>query len=175
VCVDVGGVSQGFESLSQTCYCISVNLYAWNKTKKWNLILGDGRFLPLRTNSADVCISNSVIEHLGCGEDRFADELQRVSNGAYFVSVPYYYTIFEPHYLVPFFQFVPKSIKTFLIVNLGLKIGWVTKKSYRQIGLLMKNDLKSLFPRAFVKVFRFCGMPTDIIAMQPRTTYRDFM
>jgi len=118
ICLDIGGITEGFESLSYLCRAISVNLEVRKRVKQWNLIIADGRYLPFKEKSIDIVMSNALLEHVTEGREKLVQEVRRVSKGNLFMSVPYFYSFFEPHYLLPFFQFVPESIKRFLLFKL---------------------------------------------------------
>ena len=76
-------------------------------------LVADGRQLPLKSASFDWVFSNAVIEHVGQFEDqlRFASEIRRVAAKGYFVTCLNKYFPVEPHTLLPFYQFLPKSVQ----------------------------------------------------------------
>src|SRR5690625_7584560 len=65
-----------------------------------------------KKNECDVVYSNSLIEHVGNRKNQllFADEVQRVGK-SYWVQTPNKYCTVEPHFLFPFFQFMPEHLK----------------------------------------------------------------
>ncbi|MFC2067148.1 methyltransferase domain-containing protein [Chloroflexota bacterium] len=163
---DIGGISTGFETLSQFCKCVIINNDIKARTEEgWVLIVADGRTLPFRNGTFDIIISNAVLEHIAWGREIFAQEIRRVTRGGIFISVPYYYAPFEPHYRLPFFQFVPEFIKRFLLFKIGLKIGGMSRNNYHEIRLFKKRELMSLFPEAQIKVFRVFGIPISLIVI----------
>lgn len=95
--------------------------------------------------SFDVVFSNSVIEHIPSRADRqkMADEIKRVGK-KYFVQTPNFYFPFEPHFLFPCFQFMPKSVKMFFLLNFDM--GWFKKcrNSAEAQRLLEENSLLKL-------------------------------
>lgn len=101
----------------------------------------------------DIVYSNSLIEHINSDElqKKLADDIRRIGKH-YFVQTPNYYFPVEPHFLFPFFQFLPLSIKTELIMNYDL--GWYKKQQDKKsaielaesVKLLKKKELKKLFP-----------------------------
>ncbi|MBC8844888.1 class I SAM-dependent methyltransferase, partial [Escherichia coli] len=60
----------------------------------------------------DIVFSNSVIEHLYTWEnqEKMAKEVLRVGK-YHFIQTPNYWFPIEPHWVFPFFQFLPKSIR----------------------------------------------------------------
>lgn len=171
ICLDVGGVSEGFEELRKVHKCLSVNLVVRKRIEGWQLVIGDGTMLPFRDKSVDICISNSVIEHVREEDaEKIADEIRRVARKGYFVSVPYLFTPLEPHYFLPLFQFVPESLKRFLLYKVGLTIGWMSRRNYHPIRLLKGIDVRRLFPDAHVKLFLLFGvLPTNVLAIHLET------
>ena len=116
-------------------------------------------------NHFDVAFSNSVIEHVGDfqAQKRMASEIQRIAKH-YFVQTPSRYFPIEPHFLLPFFQFLPLWIKAWLILN--LKLGWSpninskqkAKDAAKAIRLMSLKELKSMFPGGIIhkeKIFGF--------------------
>jgi SAM-dependent methyltransferase len=114
---------------------------------------GDIRSLNMFSDDEfDVVFSNSAIEHLNTNEDRkiAAKEIMRAGK-KYYVQTPNYYFPFEPHFLFPFFQFLPEILKIFLLVK--FRLGWYKKaenkaeaeKLINSIKLLTKKELLNLF------------------------------
>lgn len=101
----------------------------------------------------DLVYSNSLFEHINNFEEqkKLAGEIQRIGKH-YFIQTPNYYFPLEPHFLFPFFQFMPDSIRTKLIMKHDL--GWFKKQvdesKARELAssvrLLRKSELKKMFP-----------------------------
>ena len=117
-------------------------------------IAGDARnMFQFKDKSFDIVFSNSVIEHVGSFEDqkKMADEIMRVGK-RYFIQTPYRYFPIEPHFLFPFFQFLPFSIRGLMIRNFQLGF-WHKKPDLEKardeiasINLLSIKRLKKFFP-----------------------------
>lgn len=164
MCLDVGGITRGFESLGRTCRAIAVNPEV-RKGGGWDFAVADGRFLPFRERAVDIAFCNSVLEHVIEGREDLAREIRRVTKADYFVAVPHPYTLIETHYLLPLFQFVPESVKRFLLFRLRLRIGWMSKGTYQEIRLPGKSELRDLFPEAQIRVLRVFGIPVYLVAV----------
>lgn len=101
----------------------------------------------------DLVYSNSLFEHINNFEEqkKLAGEIQRIGKH-YFIQTPNYYFPLEPHFLFPFFQFMPESIRTKLLMKYDL--GWFKKQvdesKARELAvsvrLLRKSELKKMFP-----------------------------
>lgn len=163
IILDIGGPSKGFENLCASCRCIAVNLNLDLKNPKWEHVLADARYLPFKDKSLTFCISNSVVEHIPDGLPSFAREITRVMSKGYFISFPYYYTLLEPHYFVPFFQFVPRKIKRFLIWDLGLTLGQIGRENFELVELPKPSEIKFFFPKANKKILMLFVLPWDTV------------
>jgi ubiquinone/menaquinone biosynthesis C-methylase UbiE len=135
-------------------------------------IIGDGRDMTkFKNKEFDVIFSNSVIEHVGHYEQQreLANEVRRVGK-RYFLQTPNRYFPIEPHFLFPFFQFLPLKIKVFLLIHFS--IGWYKKISQKQkasqeinaIRLLNERQLKNLFPEAKIYREKFLGLTKSLLA-----------
>lgn len=169
--LDVGGtenfwMQMGFTDPKEAAITIlnSEKIKVTNPALKF--VEGDARNLLLfNDKSFDVVFSNSVIEHVGSFEDqkKMGDEVLRVGR-KYFIQTPNYYFPMEPHFLFPFFQFLPQSIQVFLLTN--FKLGWFEKcaakteavEIIRSIRLLKKNELLILFPEGKLRKEKFLFM-----------------
>ena len=74
-------------------------------------VQGDACCMPFADNSFDWVFSNAVIEHVGDRtiQQRMAAEIRRVSKLGYFVSTPNWWFPLDPHSLVPFYHWLPRS------------------------------------------------------------------
>lgn len=130
-----------------------------------NSVAGDATDLSqFPDGSFDLVFSNSVIEHLYTFEnqEKMAREIQRVGH-KYFVQTPNKYFFFEPHYALPFFQFMPSSLVYFVLTKTKLSRlhRWDPQqaKSYvEEIRLLSLKEMKRLFPTGKVYYEKFLGM-----------------
>jgi len=134
-------------------------------------VIGDARSIPADQGQFDIVFSNSVIEHVGTYDDqlRMANEVRRVGK-RYFIQTPNRYFPLEPHFLFPFFQFLPLRIRVCLLRHFDL--GWFPKTPERQeaqrivesITLLDRRSLVSLFPSANIYEEKILGMTKSFIA-----------
>jgi hypothetical protein len=136
-------------------------------------VAGDARRMScFHDKSFDVVFSNSVIEHVGTFYDQMAmaREIQRVCH-AYFVQTPNRYFPIEPHFLVPFWQFFPISLRARLLQH--AKIGWVAqepnllraKAEVEQIRLLSNGEMQQLFPTARIENEKLGPFTKSLIAI----------
>jgi len=137
-------------------------------------LAGDARNMQQFENkSFDIAFSNSVIEHVGSWQDQqmMAAEMLRVGKRL-FLQTPNRYFPIEPHFLFPFFQFLPLGWRVFLVRHFNL--GWYKRTPGREkaveicrsIRLLTKTELRILFPDAEIRTERFLGFPKSFIVIQ---------
>ena len=134
-------------------------------------ITGDARSVQADDASFDVVFSNSVIEHVGDYQDQLqmSKEVIRVGR-RYFVQTPNKYFPLEPHFLFPFFQFLPLVLRVWLLQNFNL--GWIVKTPDKTeareivegIRLLSKREFVSLFPNATIYKEKVFGMTKSFVA-----------
>ena len=127
---------------------------------------GDGcNLVDFADKSFHLSHSNSVIEHVGdkTNTQNFAKEMMRVADKVY-LQTPNFWFPMEPHFMTPFFQWLPKAVRIKLLMNFNL--GWYKKAgSYEtakghieHCNLLSAKDLKKLFPGSMLyyeKIFFF--------------------
>jgi hypothetical protein len=135
-------------------------------------IQGDARSMPEFANGQfDVVFSNSTIEHVGDFEDqaRMAQEVQRVGR-RYFVQTPNLYFPIEPHFLFPYFQFLPVSTRVWLLQHFNFsRMGKVADRAkalalVKEIRLLTEREMRTLFPDAEIYREYFSGFVKSIVA-----------
>ena len=175
--LDVGGTERFWEAMRYTgapdVEIVLLNLEAPAPTRHSNLhtVTGDAtRIVDYGVGEFDVVFSNSVIEHVGGFYDqrRMAEEIRRVGK-RYFVQTPNRYFPIEPHFLFPFFQFLPTTAKEFLAWRLSL--GWYgslgereqVQESARTIRLLSRRELTQLFPGGTLYEERLLGIAKSFV------------
>jgi len=130
-------------------------------------IIGDGKSLSfIKDNTFDLAYSNSVIEHLSTFEEQqeMVDNIQRVAK-YYFIQTPAFIFPLEPHFLFPFFHWLPKKVRIWFILKFNL--GWYqkcqsfieAKKLVDSIRILKKKELKLLFKDAHIITERLFFIP----------------
>ena len=142
--------------------------------KNIECVVGDACDMPqYRDREFDIVFSNSVIEHVGeeVRIKQMADEVRRVGKN-YYVQTPNYYFPLEPHFVFPFFQFLPISVRASLLQRFDL--AFIRKKpvraeaeaEVRSINLLTGRQVKRLFPRAHIVQERVFGMTKSFQAYE---------
>ena len=173
--LDVGGTPEFWEHSGFLNGNQQINITFLNiepvKHAHFECLLGDGRDLSRFTNQEfDLVFSNSVIEHVGDYRDqgKMADEIKRVGK-RYFVQTPNLYFPIEPHFLFPFFQFLPLETRVWLLTHHNM--GWYPKMSDEQEArklasstqLLSKQKFIGLFPKANFYVEKVAGLDKSFI------------
>lgn len=134
-------------------------------------VAGDARDIQVKDKSFDIVFSNSVIEHVGNYQDqsRMANEVVRLGR-RYFIQTPNKYFPLEPHFLFPFFQFLPVGARVRLLQRFDL--GWIPRtpgaKEAREIvesiRLLDKKEFSRLFPSASIYEEKALGLTKSFTA-----------
>jgi 2-polyprenyl-3-methyl-5-hydroxy-6-metoxy-1,4-benzoquinol methylase len=166
--VDIGsGAGGSLAVFNKTNPITAVDLNRWpNDPDRPNVrfVQADGADLPFSDGLFDIGFSNSVIEHVPREQHRaFASEIRRVAD-RYFVQTPNRWFPIEPHYQMPFFQFLPRRVRRFL--NAHFSLGWQPKGSWEEITLLSARDLQRLFPDAQIHRERVLGLTKSLIAVR---------
>ena len=137
-------------------------------------VAGDGRSMPqFADGEFDIVFSNSTIEHVGTFEDqrRMADEVRRIGK-AYYVQTPNRYFPIEPHFLFPFFQFLPVTTRVWMVQHFAM--GWYPRMRDREaalrevssIELLGRSAFQQLFPDATIHDERYGGLVQSFVAVR---------
>jgi hypothetical protein len=179
--LDVGGTPEYWQmhaaSLPKRCSITVLNLTLGSTTGLSNVtsMAGDARKMDAVADQAfAVCFSNSVIEHVGTYYDQMAmaSEICRVAQ-SYFVQTPNRYFPLEPHFLFPFWQFLPRPWRAWL--HRHFRLGWVDKQpasvlaraDVEQIRLLSFPEMKALFPAAGIRREKIGPLTKSLAAMYP--------
>jgi 2-polyprenyl-3-methyl-5-hydroxy-6-metoxy-1,4-benzoquinol methylase len=135
-------------------------------------ITGDATNLNgIADKAFDIVFSNSVIEHLYSWENqqKMAKEVLRVGK-YHFIQTPNYWFPIEPHWVFPFFQFLPRTIRVWLTHHFSL--GHIPRMSDRakainqveEIRLLRFSEYRMLFPHSAIYIEKFAGFNKSFIA-----------
>jgi ubiquinone/menaquinone biosynthesis C-methylase UbiE len=142
---------------------------------------GDGCNLSeFGDHSFHIAHSNSVIEHVGNWDKKvmFAKELRRVAK-KYYLQTPNYWFPMEPHFMTPFFHWLPKKVR--IKLTLWFKLGWFPKaKNYEKArqnvescSLLTKKELLKLFPDSSLYKEKFICWTKSLIVKGIKYTTND--
>lgn len=115
-------------------------------------VVADGRSLPFADKTFDIGYSNAVIEHVGSLQDQrqFVSELLRTCRRV-FISTPNAYFPIDPHTLLPFVHWLPRSVRHPILRATGNR-HWANESVLRPIR---PGELRSMFPReARVQIVR---------------------
>ncbi len=132
-----------------------------------NIKTVNGNVLKLKyfkENSFDIVFSNSVIEHLYDFENqkKMAREVLRIGKN-HIIQTPNKYFFIEPHYMIPFFQFLPKKIQFQILTKTRLSRlkKWddqFARNYTEEIRLMTQKELKEIFPKSNIFYEKFLGM-----------------
>ncbi len=173
--LDVGGTYYNWSLLPDLPRPVIVNLSLPDRQDRrediiW--IVADGRALLFADKTFDIVYSSSVIEHLETLENQiwFAKECRRVGK-AYYIQTPNRLFPFEPHFLTPLFQYLPKKLQRkllrytvrYLLDQVPL---YLFEKMWSEIRLLDAIELQRLFPDAELWRETFFGLAKSLIAVR---------
>ena len=136
-------------------------------------LAGDARNMSQFPDQAfDVAFSNSVIEHVGGWADQqaMAAGMRRVGKRI-FLQTPNRNFPIEPHFLFPFFQFLPVGWRIWLLMH--FRLGWYPRHAGREsalqavesVRLLTRHELRTLFPGATIVRERFMGLTKSFVVV----------
>lgn len=175
VILDVGGTQVFWETMGFDTKRARILILNRKKIRislpNFHCSVGDARNMKqYKDKEFDVVFSNSVIEHVGSKHDQYAmaREVRRVGN-YYFIQSPNKYFPIEPHFLFPFFQFLPFNIKIWLLTHfcLGRYSKAPNKKTalkiIHSIRLLSEEELKELFPDGEILKEKILGLTKSFI------------
>lgn len=141
----------------------------------FHLVEGDGCDLAMfGDNAFDLVHSNSVVEHVGDWErmKAFAREVRRLAP-KHFVQTPNFWFPIEPHFMCPFFHWLPEPARARLLLLTGLghypRAGTVEEAITAVQGarLLNRPMMASLFPDARIVTERLALLPKSLMAIRP--------
>ena len=140
------------------------SLYSNIKTIKGNAT----QMSELEDNSQDYTINTLLDLYDFENQSKMALEVQRVGK-KYLIQTPNKYFFLEPHYLLPFFQFLPNSLKYFILTKTKLSRlkKWdqeFAKQYIEEIRLLSEKEMKILFPKSKIYYEKFFGMNKSFTA-----------
>ena len=173
--LDIGGThsfwdQMGFSSTCEGSITVLNLTKPMDSTPGFTSTVGDARDIQFGSMSFDVVFSNSVLEHVGEYEDqrRMAEEVKRVGK-RFFIQTPNKNFPIEPHFLFPFFQFMPLSVRIWMVRHFNM--GWYRRISDYQearelvesVRMLEKRELIDLFPDATIIPEKFMGMTKSFI------------
>lgn len=174
--LDVGGKINFWENrglAGNLNYTITIVNFEKEKSQYSNIktLIGDARDLSQFVDkSFDIVHSNSVIEHLYNfnNQSKMASEIVRVGK-KYIVQTPNKCFFLEPHYLLPFFQFIPDKLKYLILTKTKLSRlkKWdknFAKQYINEIRLLSLKEMKILFPESKIYFEKFLGMNKSFTA-----------
>ena len=178
--LDVGGTARYWDTvmegsaLEKRLHITLLNLAPSGRAPRPHLaeVVGDGRHMPQFADGAfDIVVSNSTIEHVGDIEDqrRMASEIRRVGR-RYYVQTPNRYFPIEPHFMFPFFQFLPLSWRAWLVRH--FELGWIpripdpvaARSMADSVRLLDRRQMQRLFPDGTIFEERFAGLVKSFVA-----------
>jgi hypothetical protein len=137
-------------------------------------VAGDAREMrQFSDGQFDIIFSNSVIEHVGTFADqsRMAGEIQRVAP-RYFVQTPSFFFPLEPHFLFPFFHWLPRILRSWLVRRFSL--GWYHRvpdpeeasQLVEGIRLMKRSELRTIFPGASIFAEKLFGLTKSYIVVK---------
>ncbi len=124
-------------------------------------------------NHYHIAHSNSVIEHVGTWEKmkKFASEMERVAE-KYYVQTPNFWFPIEPHCMIPFFHWLPRLTRVYLLQNMNVgkwsRCKDIDKAVYTidSAQLINKKMFGYLFPSADKSTEKFFLLPKSLLAIK---------
>jgi predicted SAM-dependent methyltransferase len=182
--LDVGGSATFWKNRDFQKSDINVTLLNLNEVEvhdsRFQSVKGDATDLSqFKDNEYDIVFSNSVIEHLYSKENQYkmAREVMRVGK-FFFVQTPNKNFIMEAHFVLPFFQFLPKNIQLFILTKTRFSRGKKREVAWAadyidQLRLISYNELKKMFNPCKIIKEKFFGLNKSYTAHNFNTLTRE--
>jgi hypothetical protein len=121
------------------------------------LVRGDGRALPFKAQAVDYVFSNAVVEHVGTREKQrqFVRECMTVARKGVFITAPNYFFPLDPHFSIPFIQFLPRPV----FRRLARLTGHATYSTAEGLNPLTAGSLRKCFPETARVHVEGVGLP----------------
>ena len=119
-------------------------------------------------NSFHIAHSNSVIEHVGNWARvlQFSKEFKRVAQ-KHFIQTPNYWFPIEPHCMTPFFHWLPKRTRIWLVMKYSL--GHWRKAYSAEDATRIVESARLLNRVAFSELFNDSEILTERLAFMPKS------
>jgi hypothetical protein len=170
--IDIGGTNYFWKTLDKVLP-IDLNLTLLNKERNhiegFEGIIADAANLQfIKTNSYDLCFSNSVIEHLPTivEQEQMAENILRIAPH-HFIQTPAFIFPIEPHFLFPFFHWLPKSIRIKLVRY--FRLGWYERLQDFSKAEILVNSIRILKKRELKKMFPDSKIITEYVLFLPKS------
>jgi hypothetical protein len=121
----------------------------------------------------DLVFSNSLMEHLGghARRQQFADVVQE-SASSWWIQTPYRYFLIEPHWIFPFFQFLPFRTRVMICQHWNTlheparKDRAEAAAMVASIELICATEMRAYFPSSKIWYERIAGLPKSLVAIK---------
>ena len=176
--LDVGGSPLIWEFAGVRPRLTMVNLpSALQRHANVESIAGDGCHLPFKDSAFDIVFSNSVIEHVGtrAEQQQFANEVARVGRH-YWIQTPNRRFPVEPHVMLPFIHYFPKSLQSAIVNRFTIweilvhpskeERAFYIHHFLNELKLLDIRELQALFPDSTIITEPVLGLPKSLIAVR---------
>lgn len=119
-------------------------------------------------NSFHIVHSNSIIEHVGDWSRRckLPGEIRRLAP-RYFVQTPYFWFPLEPHFMIPFFHWLPKPVRVSLVMRFTL--GQCDRKDSVTAAVLAVEGAQLLDKKMFRELFKDASIQTERVLLFPKS------
>jgi hypothetical protein len=157
--LDVGGTYEFWENVTEFNNITVLNILKTRSNHRIQSVVFQGGKFPFKDQEFDAVFSNSTIEHVGDFWDQllFAEEVRRCGK-KYFVQVPSYWSPYEPHAMIPWYQYMPAPVK--ILLRKYIPRSPYPIEELLSIRLLTKSEIKLLFPSASLIITeRMLGIP----------------
>ena len=119
----------------------------------------------IKDKQFDIAHSNSVIEHVGNWNriKMMANEVNRIAK-YYFIQTPNYGFPVEPHYVLPFVHWLPRTMQTKVLMKVKHFDFDKATKGFEDNRMLTKKEFWFLFKGSDFIIERFYLFPKSLIA-----------